>query len=132
MYCHPRDCVRVVEASTPFWKFQINISPNYRSSAYIKLTQTPTPDVINITLASISKLRYMTLSTAMYTKIPVTTHIRSTDVNAPITSARYQPKCIFFVEGRLAIHSENSDIIKLAKSVSKWAASEAIAKLFDR
>lgn len=37
----------------------------------------------------------------------------------------------FFVDGRPAIHIANSDIIKLAKSVSKCAASVAMAKLFD-
>lgn len=68
----------------------------------------------------------------MYTKIPVTTQISSTEVRAPITSARYHPKDIFFVFGLLAIYRENSEIMKLAKSVSKWAASEAIAKLFDK
>lgn len=35
------------------------------------------------------------------------------------------------VDGRPAIQMANNDIIKLAKSVSKWAASVAIAKLFD-
>lgn len=35
------------------------------------------------------------------------------------------------VDGRPANQIANSDIIKLAKSVSKWAASVAIAKLFD-
>ena len=68
----------------------------------------------------------------MYTRMPVTTHINSTEVKAPITSARYHPKCIFLVEGRVAIHSEKSDIMKLAKSVRRWAASEVIARLFDK
>lgn len=36
------------------------------------------------------------------------------------------------VEGRPAIQMANSDIIKLAKSVNKWAASVAIAKLLDQ
>lgn len=36
------------------------------------------------------------------------------------------------VEGRPAIHMANRDIIKLAKSVNKWAASVAIAKLLDQ
>lgn len=35
------------------------------------------------------------------------------------------------VDGRPANHIANKDIIKLAKSVSKWAASVAMAKLFD-
>lgn len=38
----------------------------------------------------------------------------------------------FFVDGRLAIHRANSDIRKLVRSVSKWAASVAMAKLFDK
>lgn len=37
-----------------------------------------------------------------------------------------------WVEGRPAIQMANNEIIKLAKSVNKWAASVAIAKLFDK
>jgi len=36
------------------------------------------------------------------------------------------------VAGRLAIHNENKLIMKLAKSVRRWAASVAMARLFDR
>jgi len=36
------------------------------------------------------------------------------------------------VDGRPAIQMENREIIKLAKSVSKCAASVAMAKLIDR
>lgn len=36
------------------------------------------------------------------------------------------------VDGRPANHIANNDIMKLAKSVSKCAASVAIAKLFDQ
>ena len=36
------------------------------------------------------------------------------------------------VAGLLATHNENRDIIKLAKSVKRCAASVAIAKLFDK
>lgn len=68
----------------------------------------------------------------MYTKIPVTTHISRTEVTAPITSALYQPKDICLVGGRDATHSEKRDIIKLAKSVKRWAASVAIARLPDK
>lgn len=82
------------------------------------------------------------------------THIMSTDAMAPSTSARYHPNDILCdekriefkqfseifppdeftylrVDGRPAIHMANNDIMKLAKSVSKWAASVAMAKLFD-
>lgn len=48
-----------------------------------------------------------------------------------LTSARYQPKGIFLVAGLLATQMEKRDIMKDAKSVSKCAASVAIAKLFD-
>ena len=37
-----------------------------------------------------------------------------------------------FVDGLPANQMANSDIMKLAKSVNKWAASVAIAKLFDK
>lgn len=37
----------------------------------------------------------------------------------------------FCVDGRPAIQMANSDIIKLAKSVNRWAASVAMARLFD-
>lgn len=56
----------------------------------------------------------------------------STDVKAPITSARYQPNGILRVAGLEPTHRANKDIIKLAKSVSRWAASVAMAKLLDR
>lgn len=101
-------------------------------STYTMFTATPIPDVINITLALISKFVSITLSTAKYTNTPVTTHIKRTDVRAPITSALYHPKDIFFVAGLMAIHNENKEIIKLAKSVNKCAASVAIAKLLDK
>lgn len=67
----------------------------------------------------------------MYTKIPVTTQISNTEVRAPITSALYHPKDIFFVFGLLTMYKENRETMKLAKSVRRWAASDAIAKLFD-
>lgn len=43
-------------------------------------------------------------------------------------------KCIsyFLVAGLLATQRENSDIIKLTKSVNRCAASVAIARLFDK
>lgn len=42
-------------------------------------------------------------------------------------------RCTYFrVDGRPANHIANNDIIKLAKSVSKWAASVAMAKLLDQ
>ena len=50
------------------------------------LTMRPTPDVISIIGASISKFWLRILCTAMKTRIPVTTQISSTDVRAPITS----------------------------------------------
>ena len=41
--------------------------------------------------------------------------------------ARYHPKLIFLVAGLVATHKLNSEIMKEAKSVNKWAASVAIA-----
>lgn len=67
----------------------------------------------------------------MYSKIPVTTQIMSTDVKAPNTSALYQPKGMFRVAGLEPTHNANNDIIKLPKSVNRCAASVAIAKLLD-
>lgn len=55
----------------------------------------------------------------------------STDVKAPSTSALYQPNGIFLVGGLDPTHSANNEIIKLPKSVSKCAASVAMAKLPD-
>lgn len=64
--------------------------------------------------------------------MPVTIQIMSTDANAPSTSALYQPNGILLVAGLEPTHIANTDIIKLAKSVSKCAASVAIAKLLDK
>lgn len=96
------------------------------------LTTRPNADVITMILASIWKSPSTILTKARYTRMPVTTQMSSTDVRAPMTSALYQPKDIFFVAGLVAIHREKRLIMKLAKSVSKWAASVAIAKLFDK
>ena len=48
-----------------------------------------------------------------------------------LASALYQPNGIFLVAGLPDTHIENSDMRKEAKSVSKCAASVAIAKLLD-
>lgn len=96
------------------------------------LTSTPNAEVISITVASMSKSLCIILSMAKYTSTPVITHMSRTDVRAPITSALYQPKDMVFVAGLEATHKENNDIIKLAKSVSKCAASVAMAKLLER
>ena len=45
------------------------------------------------------------------------------------TSALYHPKLIDLVAGLVASHRLNNDIMKDAKSVKRWAASVAIAKL---
>lgn len=68
----------------------------------------------------------------MYTRMPVTTQMVSTEVRAPMTSALYQPKGIDCVGLRLDTHRANSEIMKAAKSVSRWAASVAMARLLDR
>ena len=95
------------------------------------LTRTPMEDVMSMEVLSISKSRVMTLCTARYTRMPVTTQIISTDVRAPITSALYHPKLMVRVGGRDATHKENKEIMKLAKSVRRCAASVAIARLED-
>lgn len=87
---------------------------------------------MSIIVESISKSSLTILSIARYTSTPVITQIIRTEVKAPITSARYQPKLILRVGGRLATHSEKREIIKLAKSVRRCAASVAIAKLDER
>ena len=46
--------------------------------------------------------------------------------------ARYHPKLIFLVAGRVATHKLNNEIMKEAKSVNKWAASVAIANEFAK
>lgn len=117
---------------TSFYKVKLSVTIlEVLYSTYIIFTPTPMAEVINMTNESISKSSWITLSTAKYTNTPVTTQIMSTDVSAPITSALYQPNGIFFVAGLVAIHNANKDIIKLAKSVSRCAASVAIAKLLD-
>jgi len=88
-------------------------------------------EVISITRASISKVGSRTRSTAIYSRIPVTTQIIRTEVKAPSTSARYQPKGMLRVAGLEPTHKANNDIIKLPKSVNRCAASVAIAKLLD-
>jgi hypothetical protein len=45
------------------------------------------------------------------------------------TSALYHPKLIDLVAGLVASHRLNKEIMKDAKSVKRWAASVAIAKL---
>lgn len=52
-------------------------------------------------------------------------------MRAPTTSALYQPNGIFFVAGRLATHRATIEIMKDTKSVRRWAASVAIARLPD-
>lgn len=52
---------------------------------YTKLTATPNAEEISIIEASSSKFLLTMRSTAKNTKIPVTTHISITDVNAPMT-----------------------------------------------
>lgn len=98
----------------------------------MRLTPTPTADVTSMINASISKSLYIILWTAKYTKTPVTTQINRTEVRAPITSARYHPNDIVFVGGLVAIQRENNEIIKLAKSVNRCAASVAMARLLDK
>lgn len=95
-------------------------------------TKSPNPEVMSIISASILKSRRTILSTAKYTRIPVTTQIVRTEVNAPMTSARYQPNGIACVGLRLETHRANSEIMKAAKSVSKCAASVATARLLDK
>lgn len=116
--------------SAPLTKF--NYENSQKNSTYIRFTATPTAEVINITVALISKSLLIMRSTAKYTRTPVTTQMSRTEVRAPITSARYQPNDMVFVGGLVAIQSENSEIMKLAKSVSRCAASVAIARLLDR
>ena len=99
---------------------------------YMILKRTPIPLVISMIVASISYSLVISLSTAIYTNIPVTTQMSKTDTVAPMTSARCQPKFIDVDEGLEATYSENRDIIKEAKSVNKCAASVAIAKLLAR
>ena len=62
--------------------------------------------------------------------MPVTTQIKRTDTVAPITSALCHPKFILTEAGLEAIHIENKEMRKEAKSVNKWAASVAMARLF--
>ena len=62
--------------------------------------------------------------------MPVTTQIKRTDTVAPMTSALCHPKFILTEAGLEAIHMENNEMRKEAKSVSKWAASVAMARLF--
>ena len=57
------------------------------------------------------------------------TQMSKTEIVAPITSARCHPKLILFVDGRLASHIENNEIMNDAKSVKRWAASVAMAIL---
>ena len=99
---------------------------------YTILNRTPIPLVISMIVASISYSLVISLSTAIYTNIPVTTQMSKTDTVAPMTSARCQPKFIDVDEGLEATYSENRDIMKEAKSVNKCAASVAMAKLLAK
>ena len=49
-----------------------------------------------------------------------------------LTSARCQPKDIFLLLGLAAIQIATSEIMKEAKSVRRWAASVAMARLLER
>lgn len=88
-------------------------------------------DVISIMSASIEYDMLVMRSTAKYNSTPVTTQMRRTDVRAPRTSALYHPNGMDREAGLEATHNANSDIMKLAKSVSRCEASVAMAKLLD-
>lgn len=102
-----------------------------RTDTHTTLTHSPTMDVMTIMFASIVYVMFLMRSTAKYKSTPVTTQMRSTDVSAPNTSARYHPNGMARVAGLEATHRAHSDIMKLAKSVSRCDASVAIAKLLD-
>lgn len=77
------------------------------------------PEVMSMTVAFTSKSPFMILPMARNTKIAVMTQIMTTEINAPNTSALYHPKENFPVDSRPAIHRARSEIMKLAKSVSR-------------
>ena len=60
--------------------------------------------------------------------MPVTSQIMRTDTVAPSTSARCQPKDIFWLLGLAAIQMAKREMRKDAKSVRRWAASVAMAR----
>lgn len=103
-----------------------------RFRTHTKLTHSPTADVMSIISALIVYDMFMMRSTARYSSMPVTTQMSRTDVRAPNTSALYQPNGMDWVAGLEATHMAHSDIIKLAKSVSRCDASVAMAKLLDQ
>lgn len=61
---------------------------HHKSLTYTMLMPTPIEDMIIIVSASISNLWSITRSTAIYTRMPVSSQIPSTEITAPSTSKR--------------------------------------------